>query len=92
MSHDPTSGPQACNFTHVAVSKGNAQYRSDIDGRIVSGRSFDQHSAVNKEGWTRLRTGPKYLYVYPLRERLKKLLARFGWEPLPFPKDYLSVL
>jgi hypothetical protein len=77
---------QAANFTYVADSKGNTQYRNLADGRIVSGRSFDQHAAGNKDGWERLRTGKKHLYVYPLRERLGALLARFGWSALPFPK------
>ena len=80
---------QACNFIHVAVSKGNTQYRHTATGKVVSGRSFDQHAAGNKAGWERLRTGKKYLYVYPLAERRKKLLARFGWTPLRYPKDLL---
>lgn len=77
---------QACNFTYVADSKGSAQYRCKTTGRIVSGRSFDQHAAGNKVGWERLRTGKKHLYVYPLSERRPKLLARFGWAAKPFPK------
>lgn len=77
---------QAASFTYVAESKGNVQYRNDETGRIVSGRSFDQHAAGNKAGWTRLRTGKKYLYVKPLRERHGKLLTRFGWSALPYPK------
>lgn len=28
----------------------------------------------------------KYLYVRPLRQKLKPLLRRFGWTELPFPK------
>lgn len=76
---------QACNFTYVAKSKGNIQYQH-ADGRIVSGRSFDQHAANNRQGWIRLRTGEKHLYVYPLRERRQKLLSRFGWSVLPYPK------
>jgi hypothetical protein len=28
----------------------------------------------------------KYLYVYPIRQQLKPLLKRFGWESLPYPK------
>lgn len=81
---------QASNFIYVAKSKGNVQYRNDTDDRIVSGRSFDQHAAGNKEGWTRLRTGAKHLYVMPLRERRKKLLNRFGWQALPYPKKRLT--
>jgi hypothetical protein len=77
---------QACSFVYVAESKGNTQYRNDVTGQIVSGRSFDQHAADNKSGWTRLRTGRKHLYVKPLRERQRKLLARFNWAPLPYPK------
>lgn len=77
---------QASNFIYVADSKGSTQYRNKRDGRIVSGRSFDQHSASNKEGWERLRTGKKHLYVYPLAERRGALLRRFGWEAKPYPK------
>jgi hypothetical protein len=77
---------QASNFTFVAISKGNSQYRNDATGKIVSGRSFDQHAAGNKAGWTKLKTGKKYLYVYPLHEKRERLLARFGWEPLAFIK------
>jgi hypothetical protein len=80
---------QAANFTYVADSKGNTQYRHDESGRIVSGRSFDQHAADNKTGWTRLRTGKKHLYVYPLAEKRTRLLARFGWSPRAYPKDLL---
>lgn len=77
---------QAANFMYVADSKGNTQYRNTGDGRIVSGRSFDQHSPANKIGWERLRTGKKHLYVYPLAEKRKSLLPRFGWSALPYPK------
>lgn len=28
----------------------------------------------------------KYLYVYPLRQQLKPLLKRFGWQSLQYPK------
>lgn len=80
---------QAANFLYVADSKGNTQYRNVADGRIVSGRSFDQHAAGNKDGWERLRTGKKHLYVYPLREKRNALLRRFGWTPLPFPKPLI---
>ena len=76
---------QASNFIYVGESKGNVQYRHDETGKIISGRSFDQHAAGNKAGWTRLRTGRKHLYVYPLRERRKALLERFGWSSLPYP-------
>lgn len=75
---------QALNFTHVARSSGNVQYRHDQTGKVVSGRSFDQQR--ERSGWTRLRTGEKLLYVYPLNETRASLLARYGWTPLPHPK------
>lgn len=75
---------QALNFAHVRRSRGNVQYRHTETGKIVSGRSFDQQKT--KEGWERLRTGEKLLYVFPLNERLNKLLARYGWQALPYPK------
>lgn len=39
-----------------------------------------------KAGWKAVRTSPKLLYVMPLRERRARLLSRFGWTPLPYPK------
>ena len=77
---------QASNFTYVAKSKGNVQYLHGESGKIVSGRSFDQHAAGNKDGWLRQRTQGKHLYVYPLGERLSKLMLRFDWAALPYPK------
>jgi hypothetical protein len=78
---------QAASMVHVAISKGNTQYRCLSTGAIVSGRSFDQHAAHNKVGYERLRSGKKYLYVKPLRERKATLLSRFGWSELPYPKS-----
>jgi hypothetical protein len=75
---------QAANFMFVAESKGNTQYRRLEDAKVVSGRSFDQCSPEYREGWERMRTGRKLLYVYPLRERRAKLLGRFGWTPKPY--------
>lgn len=75
---------QATNFIHVSRTKGNVQYLKD--GRVVSGRSFDQHAEENKDGWERIRTAGKFLYVMPLNEKRKALLARFGWTALPYPK------
>lgn len=80
---------QACSFIYLGPSRGNVQYRHEETGQVISGRSFDQHAAGNKAGWLRMKTAPKHLYVKPLREREKKLIARFGWEPKPYPKDPL---
>ena len=79
---------QAASMLHVAVSPGNTQWRCNATGAIVSGRSFDQRSPSNREAHTRLRTGKKYLYVKPLRERASALLSRFGWMALPYPKEF----
>lgn len=77
---------QALNFIFVAESKGNTQWKCDTTGKVVSGRSYDQHAAGNKAGWTRMRTGKKLLYVYPLHEKPDALLTRFGWTALPYFK------
>ena len=75
---------QACNFTFVAESKGHQVWQNRATGRIVSNRSFDQQT--DRAGWDKVRTGRKLLYVYPINERLKSLLGRFGWTPLPYRK------
>lgn len=77
---------QACNFLYVAESQGNTMWRGP-DGGLVSGRSFDQRAEANRQGWERVRSGRKFLYVYPLNNSRKALLERFGWEPLPYPKE-----
>lgn len=78
---------QASNFTHVAVSKGNTMWKCKTTGAMVSGRSMDQSAKSRKDGYERVRSGRKYLYVYPLNEPLNELLERFSWTPLPYPKD-----
>ena len=77
---------QALNFTFVRESDGNRHYRNELTGEVVSGRSFDQRRPEYKVGWTPVRTGKKYLYVFALNEPREKLLQRFNWVPLPYPK------
>jgi hypothetical protein len=77
---------QAASFDYVAESKGSTQWRHAETGRIVSGRSFDQSGDAYKQGFERMRTGKKYLYVRPLKLNRKKIMDRFGWQPLPYPK------
>ena len=80
---------QASNFVFVSETKGSSMYVNSETGQIISGRSFDQHASGNKDGWERMRSGKKLLYVYPLNERKNKLLARFNWKELPYPKPFL---
>jgi len=82
---------QATNFLHVAISSGNRQYRNPETGSIVSGRAFDQRRPEYRDGWEVVKTGKKYLYVFPLKEREGKLLNRFGWRALPYPKPKLEL-
>ena len=78
---------QAASMLHVAVSSGGTQWRNKETGAVVSGRSFDQRNPENRFGYERIPAGKKYLYVKPLKERKAKLLLRFGWTELPYPKD-----
>lgn len=77
---------QASNFIHVAVSKGHAMYRCKTSGDVVSARARDQRRRVMKDNCERISSASKYLYVFPLNERRRKLLERFKWTALPFPK------
>ena len=77
---------QALNFVFVAESKGNTQWLCNFTDKVVSGRSYDQQAQHNKVGWTRMRTGKKLLYVYPLAEKIQPLLERFGWAAMPYIK------
>lgn len=77
---------QALSFDFVAISEGNTRWRNPATGEIVSGRSFDQRRPEYRVGWDRIKSGQKFLYVRPLAEKRKRLLDRFGWTPLPYPK------
>jgi len=78
---------QAANFTYVATTNGNVQYRNPETGQVVSGRAYDQRRSAY-QNWERLKTSQKFLYVFPLSERRDKLLNRFGWQALPYPKPH----
>lgn len=82
---------QALSFDYVAISAGNTQWRNPATDEVVSGRSFDQRRPAFREGWVRERSSPKHLYIKPVRERRAKLLDRFGWEPLPYPKPNCEI-
>ena len=77
---------QALSGIHVSVSKGHTLWKNDVTGEVVSNRSMDQRRPENREGFVRVKTGLKYLYVWPLHEKREKLLTRFSWKPLPYPK------
>ena len=88
---DPSAGHhggiyQALGFDYVGVSNGNVYHVNPLTGERVSGRSFDQRRPEFRQGWERVRSSGKHLYIRALNERRAKLLARFGWQPLPYPK------
>lgn len=88
---DPSAGHhggiyQALSFDYVAQSKGNAVWTNPLTGQRASGRSFDQRRPEYKAGWVRAKSSGKHLYIKPINEPRKKLLARFDWQPLPYPK------
>lgn len=76
---------QATNFDFVAESPGHSMWQHAATGKVVSNRSFDQQTS--KDGWERIKTGRKLLYVFPLNERRKRLLGRFGWVARPYLKQ-----
>lgn len=43
--------------------------------------------AEKRPDWVPLRGEPKNLYIFPLRQKLKPLFRRFGWQELPYPKN-----
>lgn len=77
---------QAGNFTYVRKSKSGTMWRHRDTGQVVSGRSMDQSARARKEEYERIPPSEKHLYVFPLGCKRRALLARFGWEPLPYPK------
>ena len=82
---------QALSFDFVATSKGNARWLNPETGETVSGRSFDQRRPEYRVGWSRVKSGEKFLYIRALNERRSLLLKRFGWKPLLYPKPDLAM-
>lgn len=82
---------QAFNGIHVAVSKGHSLWRDPKTGSMVSNRSKDQRAKENRAGLVKVKTGAKYLYVWPLHEKEQSLLKRFKWTRLPYPKPSTQV-
>lgn len=82
---------QALSFDYVAESAPRPRWMNPITGHVVSGRSFDQRRPSFREGWERVTADrPKYLYVKGINERREKLLSRFGWSPLAYPKPRIK--
>lgn len=78
---------QAFNGIYVRKSKpSHTLWKHRETGEIVSKRSMDQRSPERREGFEKVAGSAKHLYVWPLHEKRKNLLARFGWESLPYPK------
>lgn len=63
---------QALSGIHVSVSKGHTLWKNDATGEVVSNRSMDQRRPENREGFVRVKTGLKYLYVWPLHEKRER--------------------
>jgi hypothetical protein len=77
---------QALSFDYVRASPGHGYWKHANTGERCSSRSFDQRAPEAKIGWKRAQGTLKYLYVRPLAEKRKHLLARFNWTPMPYPK------
>jgi len=85
---------QASNFIYVgAVESGHTGYRAE-DGSFVHRRTCNAKFGTSgvkgvlrrKPNWTPIYGKPKHIYVWPMRQRPKAVLRRFGWTPQPFPK------
>jgi len=85
---------QACGFVYVGQSSGGHIGYEESNGSFVHGRicnkRFNTRSvaamAQIKPNWAPIYGGPKHLYIFPLRQRLKSLLSQQGWRSLPYPK------
>ena len=84
---------QATNWVFVG-SRDSAHIGFNTPGGFIHGRScnsrFGTRSidkiAIIKPDWVPVYGRPKHLYIYPLKQRLNKILQRMGWESLPYPK------
>ena len=85
---------QATNFHYVGVfASGHIGYQAEdgsfVHRRICNGRfgtSGIEGIAKIKPAWLPVYGEPKHLYIFPLRQKWKKIAVQQGWEPLPYPK------
>ena len=77
---------QAFNGIHIMVSPGSVAWKHKATGAIVSQRSMSQSDKKREEDYERVPTGLKYLYAWPIHEKRKAMMQRFGWQQLPYPK------
>jgi hypothetical protein len=87
---DPSAGHhggiyQAASWIYVGMSKGKMQWINKNNGKRSSQRSFDQSSYCETEGWERIKTCGKHIYVCPLTKAQRK-----AWAPksLAYPKPF----
>lgn len=85
---DPSAGHhggiyQAGNWIYVGMSSSNSAWVNRITGKRSSQRSFAQSRYREADGWERIKTAPKYTYVYPLT---KSSRSKWAGKSLPFPK------
>lgn len=87
---------QATNFAYVhSTGKYQDGVRNKKTGEFIHGRqcfkmfgSRSQSYLMDRldDNWELAYSDPKYLYVYPLKKRLKRILSDQGWQALPYPK------
>lgn len=85
---------QATNFTYVGERKRRHIGFEDEYGNFVHARSAYAKvgtSSIDKvaklvPNWHPIFGDVKHLYIYPLRKKLKHVLADNGWVALPYPK------
>lgn len=85
---------QATNWRYVACRENRFIGYRDPEGnfyhpRSVVARYGTQAKAfldVKHPDWVRVEGGPKHLYVYPMRMKMKEILANWEWSLLPYPK------
>ena len=87
---DPSAGHhggiyQAGNWIYVGMSSSKTIWINRTTGKRSSQRSFDQSTYKQEDGWEKVKTSPKYTYVYPLT---KSLRAEWASKSLPFPKPH----
>lgn len=96
MTHGHHGGIyQACNFTYCYESKPRLDgIRNTQTGQEKHGRQCSREFGNNKLetlqsigfGWEPRYLKEKHFYIYPLRQKLKRVLSENGWQPKPYPK------
>jgi hypothetical protein len=84
---------QAGSWRFINTSKGDYAFNDEAGNYVHGKTAYDRFGTRStkavlqmKPGWTAVRDTDKHCYIFPLREKWKRLAEANGWQALPYPK------